>query len=286
MGAVNSKKLDVTTIANTVSTAAVSQLNVCASSQGVKQDLNVKNVGGRVVIGDVSQDATISIRTECLQDAKFQQDVKSSMTASLTEEIKQANSGLIIGSTQNISETQSKAIENVITSIDLNQLQSCLSQAMVEQNQSYENIGGFMEIKSISQKVAIDTTTKCIANQAGFQKASTELISTVKSKTDQTNEGLNIVASILACACLALIVASIIFQILKAPATLGKSAAQGAASLASIPATVASSSISGSSTSEGGQSNDMWKYALVLVSCLCSSSSAGAGVYQMQQKKT
>jgi hypothetical protein len=291
MGALNSKQLDVTTIANTVSNAMVTQMQNCGSSQGVQQTIKFTNNGGAIILGEVNQDSSVNISIDCFQTASFQQDVKTSMKVALEESIKQANSGLFFSSNTNISETTVQAINNVVSSVDLKQVQNCLSQALVSQNQDYENDkGGLIKVGSINQTVAISTTNKCIANQAGFQEAVANLSNTVKSETDQSNKGLDMVACIAALACLAAVIASIIFQILKAPATLGKSAAQGAASLASIPATVASSSMSPSVgpqvSSNGAQSNDMWKYALVLIGCLCSSSSAGAGVFQMQQKKT
>jgi hypothetical protein len=271
MGNVNSTKLDTKSIATTVATATVSQMQNCGGGQGSVQQVNIENrTGGNVEIGEITQDASMDINISCIQTAEFQQDVKAAAKVALEQLVKQANTGVSFGNS-NISETQQQAISNVVSSINLNQLQSCLSTAMASQVVSIGDAGN-VKIGKISQKIALTTTANCVANQGSFQAAANSLENTVKSTTDQLNEGVNMVASIAALACLGIVIASIIFQILKAPATLAKSTAEAAATAA------------GSGSGDGGGSKNMMIMGVAAIVCCLSSSSAGAAASQAQKK--
>jgi hypothetical protein len=260
MGNVNSTKLDTKTIATTISTATVSQMQNCGGAQMSDQEFVISNPGGNVVIGDLSQNASMNINMACIQTAEFQQDVKTAAKVALEQLVKQANTGVAFGN-RNISETQQQAINNVVSSVNLNTLQSCLSSALAKQKILIGE-GSDIKVGNISQTIALSTTTDCIANQVSFQAASNELENSVKSTTDQLIEGVNMVASIAALACLGIVIASIIFQVLKAPATLAKSTAEAASTAAG--------------SGGNGGSNNMMMIGVAALVCLLSSSSAGA----------
>jgi hypothetical protein len=202
-------------ITNTVTNVAVSNSSSCSADGSAKQTLSLSdvNAGGDIDIGNISQDAKVTVNMNCLQRDITDVNTMRQIQNDLKNSVQQATSGFQFQPSD--QETINRTENNITSNANLSSIAQCMANTFTNQDLVLSHITakGNIKIHDLAQTAVAATASECVQEHLSKNSDVQTLQGLIDSKTTQEAKGIDL--------------ASIFNSLFGAYATMGQAAIAG-----------------------------------------------------------
>ncbi len=207
MGATQSKTTNTTNFVNDIINNVLMQSSSnCKTGTTVTQKLDISHInlkGCTLDINNLNQNVDITTNFQCAQDITQSSDMLNKFNTQLDTQLSSTLSGIPSSLISSAESNKINDLKNKIKSnINLQQLASCVSKNISDQNASINNItidctsnpisDRKINFSNIGQQVLMNNTTKCIQNNIQLSAAINDFNTIIQDKQEAANKGFDV----------------------------------------------------------------------------------------------
>jgi hypothetical protein len=170
---------------NAITESILQSSSSCRVSLTQSQILEFGAVSGDFRLSNFSQDASGSVDLTCFQADANTQEIRNNIEQVLKQQAEAAVSGQTFGLQTTLTNNNTRAITNVVNSIDVSMVKECIASTLQSQVIKVQSVDGNVFIDNTRQTLLANAVAECIQNNTNTMTAINELKTTV----DQTAKG-------------------------------------------------------------------------------------------------
>jgi len=188
-GQVSTAKVTSETVNHLVASAVIKNNAVCSASTTQSQGIKLGTVGGNFTLSGATFDAESKVNLSCLQESANNASLANEISNQIMQQAAAKNTGQNIGAQVSLTDEQSKLVNDISQSIDIQNVKSCLANSNQNQVISAENVQGNVTLTDIQFKAATDLVSNCIQKDANTSALVNKLANSLSQTATASNAG-------------------------------------------------------------------------------------------------